>query len=281
MTTGLCAAVLSKDELYRYRLSRAWLGTGGAVLFVCLNPSTADGARDDATVRRMVGFARAWGHRELLVGNLFAYRATDPRELRSVADPIGPENTQHLIAMAGRADRIVAAWGADWMVRQGSSYYARARELRAWPRRVWELLSAHGVVECLGTTRDGHPRHPLRLAADTPLAPLAGGWYRPTPEPEPYCRCGHSWEDHELLLPGRQKARNGIRVGPEDLGACAAAVRPRVRDRAEDDTRNLRCLCQSYTHPRDEDRSDDPEVAFGDDRAVARSMRKPDLVAVP
>jgi hypothetical protein len=266
--SALGTAVISEDGLYRYRLSRSWLGVGGAVLFVCLNPSTADAATDDATVRRMMGFARAWGHRELLVGNLFAYRATDPRELRKLKDPIGPEN----------AERIVAAWGADWMIRQGSSMYARSRELRSWPRRVWELLSEHGTVECLGETRHGHPRHPLRLAGDTPLEPLANGHYKPEPEPELYCRCGHSWMDHELLLPGRQKARNGILVDHGDLGACAAAVRPRVRHRAEDDTRNLRCICDRFAAARDKDRTDDHE--FSVERPVERSLRKPDLAVV-
>jgi hypothetical protein len=277
--SSLGSAVISDDGVYRYRLSRSWLGEGGAVLFVCLNPSTADAARDDATVRRMIGFARAWGHRELLVGNLFAYRATDPRELRKLKDPIGPENAEHLAAMAAAAERIVAAWGADWMIRQGSSIYARSRALRSWPLRVWELLSEHGTVECLGTTRGGHPRHPLRLAGDTPLEPLAGK-YRPQPEPELYCRCGHSWEDHELLLAGRQKARNGILVDHEDLGACGAAVRPRVRHRADDDTRNLRCLCERFAVPRDADRTDDEEFLYGEDRPVMRSLRKPDLAVV-
>ena len=107
------SAVLSDDARYRYRLTRTWPGSGGAVLLVGLNPSTADAHVDDATVRRMVGFARRWGHRELLVGNLYALRATDPRELRQAADPIGPDNVEHLDAMAARAERVVAAWGSD------------------------------------------------------------------------------------------------------------------------------------------------------------------------
>lgn len=277
--SALGSAVLSDDGLYRYRLSRAWLGTGGPCLFVCLNPSTADASEDDATVRRMVGFARDWGHRELLVGNLFAYRATDPRELRRIKDPIGPENAAHLAAMAGRADRIVAAWGADWMVRQWQPR-PFTRALSAWPQRAWELLAEHGDVACLGTTRDGHPRHPLRLAASTPLEPLAG-LYRPRPEPEHYCRCGHSWKDHELVLAGRQKARNDIAVSvPSDLGGCGAAIRPRVWHRADDDTQNLRCPCEQYAVPRPEDRTDDHEFQLDEQRPLMRSLRKPDLAVV-
>jgi hypothetical protein len=156
-----CSAALV-DGPYRYTLERVWDDARPPVLFVCLNPSTADASSDDQTVRRMRRFARDWGHGGLLVGNLFAYRATDPRELREVEDPIGPANEEALWGMAGRAGRVVAAWGSDWMVRG------------AWPPRLADQLRewATSEVVCLGHTRDGHPRHPLRLAADTPLEPL-------------------------------------------------------------------------------------------------------------
>lgn len=168
MTRAQGSAVFSDCRLYRYRLTRSWLSAPHSpVLFVCLNPSTADALTDDATVRRMIGFAMRWGHSDLLLGNLFAYRSTQPRGMRTMTDPVGAANDEHITAMAAQADRIVVAWGSDWMVNR---WTAPSGQLRA--RHMVDLLSKHGTVECLGLTRDGHPLHPLRLARDTPLIPL-------------------------------------------------------------------------------------------------------------
>lgn len=146
---------------YRYRLSRTWpddlLGHyDGTALFVMLNPSTADALQDDPTIRRCIGFARSWGKARLLVGNLFAFRATDPRQLDSAADPIGPENDEHLAAMATEADVIVAAWGAD-------------KQVASRGRQVAEILFGNFYVQCLGKTAAGHPRHPLYLPKSVSL----------------------------------------------------------------------------------------------------------------
>lgn len=151
------AAVL--DEEYRYLLKRHW-GDGERVLTFCmLNPSVADGLNDDPTVRRCVGFARGLGYDGLQVVNLYALRATDPRELRRHAAPIGPENDAHLAAVVGGT--VVAAWG--------SHAFARERS-----REVYEMFAAAGTrVLCLGVTRDGYPRHPLFLPADSKLSAWA------------------------------------------------------------------------------------------------------------
>lgn len=171
------SAVFSESGLFRYRLKRSWLSASDSpCLFVCLNPSTADAVANDATVRRMIGFAMGWGHSDLLVGNVFAYRAIQPRVLRGVGNPVGADNDEHLADMASQADRIVAAWGADWMVRNWPpEHTAAGGTLRA--RKVYDLLAAHGTVECLGTTLDHHPLHPLRLARTTPLEPLTSPFY--------------------------------------------------------------------------------------------------------
>ena len=145
------STVFSPCGQYRYRLSRAWLLGEGTVLFVMLNPSTADAEMDDPTVRRCMGFARRWGFQGLVVGNLFAWRATDPRELQRASDPVGPENDRHLAEMSGGADVTIVAWGAHDVQR------GRASD-------VLGLLK--GSVEHLGLTKQGHPRHPLYLRAD-------------------------------------------------------------------------------------------------------------------
>lgn len=147
METG---AVLSPCGQYRYCLSRSWLLGEGTVLFIMLNPSTADAETDDPTIRRCIGFARRWGYRQLLVGNLFAWRATNPRELRRVSDPVGPENDHHLVEMSVGADAVIAAWGAHGVYRNRSQH----------------VLGLLRNPESLGLTKQGHPRHPLYLRAD-------------------------------------------------------------------------------------------------------------------
>jgi hypothetical protein len=145
-------ADLSPCGIYRYRLWRE-LGDGtGTVLFVMLNPSTADGEQDDPTIRRCIGFARSWGFRRLEVANLFALRATDPEQLRLFkGDPIGPETDTWIASLAAVAKLTIAAWGAHAFARHRAAAIA---DLLINPR-------------CLGTTADGQPRHPLYIPADT------------------------------------------------------------------------------------------------------------------
>lgn len=137
---------------YRYRLWRRW-AAGPTALFVMLNPSTADAEQDDPTVRRCAGFARAWGLAGYDVVNLFGYRSTAPSALLTIPDPIGPDNDRHILEAAGRADRIIVAWGVHGYIRE------RAVQVRA-------MLSQHRLL-CLGTTANGNPRHPLYIKGDT------------------------------------------------------------------------------------------------------------------
>lgn len=160
------SAVLSEDGVYRYRLTRRW-GFGPTALFIMLNPSTADAMQDDPTIRRCRGFARSWGMAALDVVNLYAWRATKPADLPSDSRAVGPENDFH-IRTAMRDVWItngvaVAAWGA----------HGKAD-------RVAEVVDlAHSgcmPLLALGTTKAGHPRHPLYVKSDALLAP----WERPS-----------------------------------------------------------------------------------------------------
>lgn len=153
------AAVVSADGRYRYRLTRAWRGGAGRVVFIGLNPSTADGVRDDPTIRRMVGFAHRWGYARLDVVNLCALRARDPRALRGEPDPSGPENGTWVARAASCAELVMAAWGnaGGWA------------GLDARIAAVAPVLPAG--VRVLGLTRAGQPRHPLYVRGDaTPIA---------------------------------------------------------------------------------------------------------------
>jgi hypothetical protein len=162
------SAVVSRCGVYRYSLVREWSERSDTrLLFVMLNPSVADGTVDDPTVRRCIGFARLRGHGSLEIVNLYAYRATDPGVLKRARaagfDVVGPENADHVAAAVARAERIVAAWGGLSESVGGVSNDAARAALAAHGRDVW----------CLGTTRDGAPLHPLRLAAATPLVLFA------------------------------------------------------------------------------------------------------------
>lgn len=155
------SAVLSACERYRYLLGREWAGGLGlpTATFVMLNPSTADAMHDDPTIRRCIGYAQAWGCGALKVVNLYAWRATDPRELWLADDPVGPDNDAHLYTAAKIAadsgGPLVGAWGAN----------ARADRIAA-------VLDLPGMdrITALATTKAGQPRHPLYLKAE--LNPL-------------------------------------------------------------------------------------------------------------
>jgi hypothetical protein len=136
---------------YRYLLWRRWAETA-TVLFVMLNPSTADGSRDDPTIRRCTGLASAWGFGEVEVANLFAWRATDPRALVRARRRVGPRNDAVIVEAAARADAIVVAWGVHGA-------------LAGRDRAVARLLAGR-AVRCLGVCRDGAPRHPLYVRRD-------------------------------------------------------------------------------------------------------------------
>lgn len=158
-------ALISDCGRYRYWLARSW-SDEPRVVFVMLNPSTADARLDDPTIRRCLGFARTWGAGGLVVVNLFALRATNPAALLAVADPVGPDNDAHLIGHAGGCAlndpplAVVAAWGAK------GTHLGR-------DRRVVTMLRARGVhLQCLGKTAEAHPRHPLYVRGDAPLVPF-------------------------------------------------------------------------------------------------------------
>lgn len=154
-------AALSRCGRYRYALWRRWDEAAPSVLFVMLNPSTADAREDDPTIRRCIGFAQAWGFGALAVGNLFALRSPDPMALhRAVATDgptaaIGPRNGLWLRRLAQESPVVVAAWGQHGALLQRGAAVAQS------------LPTLH----CLGVTQAGHPRHPLYVAASTPLQP--------------------------------------------------------------------------------------------------------------
>ena len=169
-------AKISPCGNYRYRLWREWrlhpapalwhlwtddkgkpvvdgageqLGVPKTCVFIMLNPSTADGEEDDPTIRRCVGFAKAWGYDRLDVLNLFAYRATDPKALLDLNHPGNKDAFDWVLTRAFPIGTIICAWGAH------GGHIGQDETCLGWlgDRKRFAL----------GLTRDGHPRHPLYL----------------------------------------------------------------------------------------------------------------------
>jgi hypothetical protein len=136
------------------------------VVFVGLNPSTADEVQDDPTIRRCIGYAKRWGFERLVMLNIFALRSTDPGLLYMHHDPVGPLNDEWLIEETGKADLVVCAWGThgEFMAPGGvpmpRGQFVRDRLVSLVPEKLYVL----------GLTKHGHPKHPLYLSGDlTPV----------------------------------------------------------------------------------------------------------------
>ena len=144
-------AIYSDCENYRYELTRIWDADGRKAAFVMLNPSTATEAQNDPTVERCERRARALGFGAFRVCNIFAYRATDPRDMRAQPDPNGPGNDAAIQAAADWADQIICAWGTHGEhMSRGPAVEAL---LRAQPKPLYHL----------GLSKAGHPKHPLYI----------------------------------------------------------------------------------------------------------------------
>jgi hypothetical protein len=147
------SAVISDCKLYRYELRRRW-DTALLLLPVCmLNPSTADHARDDPTIRELTHFAKLWGYGGLYIVNLWAFRSSSPAEMIAALEPKGPDNLRHIEQALGYARHndipMLAAWGNDGAFQS---------------RGFWLCeKAAHHLVDlvCLGMTRSGQPKHPM------------------------------------------------------------------------------------------------------------------------
>jgi hypothetical protein len=172
------AALLSSDGVYRYSLEREW--RAGRALWpmadiedlslacwIMLNPSTADAMADDPTIRRCRTFSQREGLNGLLVLNLYGLRATDPSELNcGLCDPVGDNDTAILRTLKRPAiKRVFCGWGATPAPNKAARIAA-----------VLSIIRGYGhTPECLGTTADGSPRHPLYVHGDTPFVPFLVG----------------------------------------------------------------------------------------------------------
>ena len=160
------SAIISDCGKYRYRLER---GAGRALSIIMVNPSTADAENDDPTIRKVLGFAERLHCDRIIVGNKFAYRATDVTELRRAADPIGPENDRHVEQILRDGDLHIAAWGT--LSKLPESLQARWKDIVRIADRVGCRL------HCIGFNTDKHPRHPLMTSYKAIMVPWDVPWF--------------------------------------------------------------------------------------------------------
>ncbi len=156
------------EGYYRYELRRVWDESLPSLGVVMLNPSTADAIEDDPTIRRCVGFAKREQCGGIIVTNLYAFRTPSPKELffpggtstyikAGLHDIVGPSNDLYISTLPWESEKVLCAWGADKNI-----------ELR----RTEHVLNLIPNAYCLGTTKEGHPRHPLYVKGDQPFVPF-------------------------------------------------------------------------------------------------------------
>ena len=154
-TPVIASAVISECGKYRYSLSRVWDENKPRVLFIMLNPSTANAEKDDPTIRRCIGFAKDWGYGGIYVVNLFSLRATNPKELLTAPFVVGVENEKWFRRMSALAHLVVCAWGNSAIV----------NKLQKQLDHNWKPLSwIDKPLHYLELSNDGTPKHPLYLS---------------------------------------------------------------------------------------------------------------------
>jgi len=153
IAASAAGASFSSCRRWRYLLWRRWDAARPVANFLMLNPSTADEFRLDPSCTRARRYAERWGFGALIVTNLFAWRATDPREMKAAPEPIGRANDRAIMRAAREAALVVCAWGNHGAHLERSG-------------RVLQLLRGAGVkLHALRLTGAGEPAHPLYLPA--------------------------------------------------------------------------------------------------------------------
>ena len=143
------SAIISDCGKYRYELCREWHHRKPKVMFMMLNPSTADEVKDDPTIRRCIRYALDWGYGGYIMGNIFAYRSTDPKQLKIIDNPIGIDNNYWLKKLHAEASLTIGAWGNH------GKYLNRGQD----------IINLINNLFCLRITKEGHPSHPLYLSS--------------------------------------------------------------------------------------------------------------------
>jgi len=155
-------AVFSPCRRWRYHLKQVWDETQPNLIWMMLNPSTADETQNDPTVERCEQRARQWGFGGVEVYNIFAFRATDPNDMKAQADPVGPDNDKWVAKFAHHSQHTLAiiGWG------EHGKHRGRGQD-------VLKIIAAHdGQVQALKVNKSGHPKHPLYIGYKQKASPF-------------------------------------------------------------------------------------------------------------
>ncbi len=148
-------ATLDESRIYRYVLIRKWGNNDdNFVNFILLNPSTADEKFDDPTIKACITFAKSWAYDGFYVTNLFAFRATKPKNLKKASDSIGPLNNHYIEEIAKKSKKIVIAWGNHGGFKQRD-------------KEVLQILAKICTPYCIQKLKKGYPKHPLYVKRDS------------------------------------------------------------------------------------------------------------------
>lgn len=142
------SAVISTCKNYRYELTRKWRSSKPRIVFVGLNPSTADASTDDQTIKKLTTYAKQWGYGSFTIVNVFAFRSRDAYAMLKVPNYFGPDNMKYLKEYAAY-ETVVIMWGS------------KANEINRW--RTQQVLNMIPDPWCFGKNKDGSPKHPLML----------------------------------------------------------------------------------------------------------------------
>lgn len=157
MTDSNTGAIFSKDRIYRYALWRIWNRHKPKVMFICLNPSTADEINNDPTLNRCISYSKSWNYGGVIITNLFAYRSTNPENLKYAKYPVGKKNDRWIKSFSKKSDKTVCAWGNN------GKFLNRAEKVTKFFKKKY----------CIGVNKSGEPSHPLYQPKDLKLIRLA------------------------------------------------------------------------------------------------------------
>lgn len=146
-------SIMDTEKIYRYSLTRIWDETLPKITYIMLNPSVADHLKGDPTLNKCLNYAIDQGYGSIEVVNLFAYRSTDPDQLKRVHNPIGFDNDQFIMNAVKNAKTIVLAWGGE------------NGKLMNRDKAVLGLLKDYkNKIKCFEDfTNKKKPQHPLTL----------------------------------------------------------------------------------------------------------------------
>lgn len=150
-------ALFSYDKKSRHVLWRNWNLDLPKVMFIGLNPSTANETNDDQTIKRCIAFAKSWGFGGMIMMNLYSHVSTNPDDLITSGENLEQTN-EWLLERASKCEKVVFACGA----------------FKKHKQRLEQVLELFPERYCIDISKDGFPKHPCRLNGSLKLKKYPG-----------------------------------------------------------------------------------------------------------